>query len=275
MRRTLSSLLGLALLAACAGDPVNPDAARLLAITEPQAIVAGDLDGNLHPFVGLMVAKNAAGTPLWRCSGALISPTLYLTAGHCTEAPAASVEIWFASDVSAGRPGNGYPFTGEVAGTPYAHPQYDPNNFSLFDLGVVVLSTPVVMASYGTLPVLNELDRLVAQRGLQDVTFTAVGYGLQRSNPVHIESALVRMFATPKLHQVNNGIVGTSVLLLSANHATGGTCSGDSGGPNFIGSSNVIAGVTSFGLNTNCAGSSGVFRVDRAHSLDWLATFLP
>lgn len=274
MRRTIPPLLALSLLAACAGDPINPDAARLPAITEPQAITNGALDDEMHPFVGLMVAKNAAGAPLWRCSGTLISPTVYLTAGHCTEAPAARAEIWFASDVGAGRPGNGYPFTGEVAGTPHTHPQYDPANFSRYDLGVVVLDNPVVMSSYATLPALDELDQLATKRGLQNVTFTPVGYGLQRINPVFVQSALVRMYATPRLIQINGGIVGDWSLLLSNNHSTGGTCFGDSGGPNFIGSSNVVGGVTSFALNGNCAGTGGVFRVDRAHSLDWLATFV-
>ena len=108
-----------------------------------QAVTDGELDGNGHPYVGLMVAQAADGTPLWRCSGTLISPTVFLTAGHCTEAPAAHAEIWFAADVQAGQPGNGYPFTGDVGGTTYLHPQFDPNAFFLFDLGVVVLDTPV------------------------------------------------------------------------------------------------------------------------------------
>jgi hypothetical protein len=51
------------------------------------AITDGQLDGNGHPYVGLMVAQDASGAPLWRCSGALMSPTIFLTAGHCTEAP--------------------------------------------------------------------------------------------------------------------------------------------------------------------------------------------
>jgi secreted trypsin-like serine protease len=58
--------------------------------------------------------------------------------------------------------------------------------------------------------------------------------------------------------------------LLSNNAYTGGTCFGDSGGPNFIGDTNVIAGVTSFGLNGNCAGTGGVYRVDQADDLNWL-----
>jgi hypothetical protein len=51
-----------------------------------------------------------------RCSGTLLSATLFLTAGHCTEAPAAHVEIWFDEDVESGIPANGYPFTGDVGG---------------------------------------------------------------------------------------------------------------------------------------------------------------
>ena len=68
--------------------------------------------------------------------------------------------------------------------------------------------------------------------------------------------------------------MGDFSLLLSNNANTGGTCFGDSGGPNFIDGSNVLAGVTSFGLNSTCGGTGGVYRVDRADDLDWLATFL-
>ncbi|HEX6683453.1 MAG TPA: trypsin-like serine protease, partial [Candidatus Limnocylindrales bacterium] len=147
------------------------------------AITDGQLDGNRHPYVGLMVAQDSAGNPLWRCSGTLLSARLFLTAGHCTEAPAAHVEIWFAADVESGIPGNGYPNNGDVGGTPFTHPSYNPNAFFLFDLGAVVLDTPVQMSRYGTLPQLDVLDRMATQRGQQDVSFTAVGYGLQKSFP--------------------------------------------------------------------------------------------
>lgn len=241
------------------------------------AITDGELDGDGHPYVGLMVADDANGNPLWRCSGTLISPTLFLTAGHCTEAPAARATIWFEADVDAGRPANGYPFGGptSVDGTTYTHPQYNPNAFYLFDLGVVVLDTPVYMSEYGALPQLNQLDQLKTQRGKQDVTFTAVGYGLQKSFPDAASwknvANRVRMVAYPKLVQINvPGYGGDFSLLLSNNANTGGTCFGDSGGPNFLGNSNVIAGVTSFGKNGNCAGTGGVYRVDRADDLNWL-----
>jgi secreted trypsin-like serine protease len=240
------------------------------------AIKNGELDGNNHPYVGLMVAQDEDGTPLWRCSGTLLSPTIFLTAGHCTEAPAAHVEIWFDADVESGIPANGYPIMGDAGGTPYTHPQYDPNAFFLHDLGVVVLSAPYTLVdNFGALPALNVLNGLKTKRGLQDVTFTAVGYGLQQINPVHVTSQRVRMFARPHLIQINTGFTGDFSILLSNNHATGGTCFGDSGGPNFIGTSNVIGGVTSFGINGNCAGTGGVYRVDTADDLDWLATFFP
>ena len=64
------------------------------------AITDGQPDGNGHPYVGLMVAQDSGGNPLWRCSGTLLSPTVYLTAGHCAEAPNAHAEIWFASDIT-------------------------------------------------------------------------------------------------------------------------------------------------------------------------------
>jgi hypothetical protein len=250
------------------------------------AVTDGTLDGTGHPYVGLMVALDADGQPLWRCSGTLLSSTVFLTAGHCTEAPAAHAELWFdagpvplgtgypaaGDDVCAGI--DGYPCTGDTGGTPYQHPQYDPDAFFLFDLGVVVLDEPVVMPEYGALPDLGQLDSLKPRRS---TTFTSVGYGLQKSFPdaagwkdVAIRQ---RMVAHPHLLQINTGFTGDASLLLSNNANTGGTCFGDSGGPNFLGDTNVVAGVTSFGLNPTCGGTGGVYRVDQADDLDWLATF--
>jgi hypothetical protein len=245
--------------------------ALFVTVVPAGAVTDGELDGNGHPYVGLMVAQDAAGNPLWRCSGTLLSSKLFLTAGHCTESPAAHVEIWFAADVESGIPGNGYPFDGDVGGTPYTHPQYDPNAFFLFDLGAVVLDKPMKMKKYGKLPGLNSLDAL---KPSSSTLFTSVGYGLQKSFPDAAswkDAALrIRMVANPHLLQINTGFTGDFSLLLSNNTNTGGTCFGDSGGPNFLGSSNVVAGVTSYGLNSTCGGTGGVYRVDRADDLDWL-----
>lgn len=243
--------------------------------TPANAITDGELDGEGHPFVGLMVAQDAKGKPLWRCSGTLISSRLFLTAGHCTEAPAAKVEIWFAADVESGIPGNGYPDRGDASGTPYTHPEYDPNRFYIRDLGMVVLKKDYVTRRYGALPKLDQLDAL---KPSSSTKFTAVGYGLQESFPnaasFQENNQRVRMVAYPHLVQINSGFTGDFSLLLSNNANTGGTCFGDSGGPNFVGKSNVIGAVTSYGINGNCAGTGGVFRVDRSWSLDWINSFL-
>jgi secreted trypsin-like serine protease len=85
--------------------------------------------------------------------------------------------------------------------------------------------------------------------------------------------------ATPHLLQINTGFTGLFSLLLSNNHSSGGTCFGDSGGPNFYGSgateTRIVAAVTSYGINGNCAGTGGVFRMDRQDVLDFVKTYLP
>ena len=241
------------------------------------AVTDGVPDGDGHPYVGLMVAQTADGTPLWRCSGTLIrrGPVPHRRSLH--RGPADHVEIWFDADVESGIPGNDYPYTGDVGGTPYTHPDYNPNAFYLYDLGVVVLDDPVSKGGLGELPTLNELDKYKTQRGIFEGPLR-----LRRVRPADelpgcslVEGAQpeVRMTAHPRLIQINGGMVGRQSLLLSNNANTGGTCFGDSGGPNFLAGTNTIAGVTSFGQNGNCAGTGGVYRVDRADDLDWLATF--
>jgi hypothetical protein len=241
------------------------------------AVTDGALDKSDHPYVGLMVAQDKDGAPLWRCSGTLISETLFLTAGHCTESPAAHVEIWFDADMQTNAAAKGYPTDGQVGGTPYTHPQYDPDVFWKHDLGMVVLDEPITKATYGSLPGLNVLDQYKTRRGINPIRFDSVGYGLQKAFPdaaAWKEVALkIRMVAHPRLIQINNKAVGDGSILLSNNANTGGTCFGDSGGPNFLAGTSTLAGVTSFGRNSTCAGTGGVYRVDRADDLGWIATF--
>jgi len=243
------------------------------------AITDGSPDGTGHPYVGLLVF-DVGDNPAWRCSGTLLSPTIMLTAGHCTDGASAG-RVWFESDIQSNQAALGYPRGGstsvEFCGIA-THPQFGESSFVVHDVGVVTLCAPVVMSTYGVLPTVDQLDALKTRRGTQDVTFTAVGYGLQKSFPDAAswqnESKKVRMVATPKLNQINTGFVGNFSLLLSNNANTGGTCFGDSGGPNFLGGSNLVAGVTSYGINGNCAGTGGVFRMDRQNVLDFVNSFL-
>jgi secreted trypsin-like serine protease len=245
------------------------------------AITNGELDGEDHPMV-VLLSMDVEGVPTWRCSATLLSPTVVLTAGHCTsnypDSPYTGMRIYTESDVQNGD--NTYPEPGgpnSVEAVSWAaYPNYELEPWWMNDVGVVILEEPgVILDEYGTLPEVDQLDVMKTRRGHQDTSFTAVGYGLQRINPVFVEAEKVRMVAYPKLNQINApGFTGDFSLLLSNNHSTGGTCFGDSGGPNFLGDSLVVAGVTSFGNNGNCAGTGGVFRVDRANVLNWLYGYL-
>ncbi|MCA9921296.1 MAG: trypsin-like serine protease [Anaerolineales bacterium] len=250
-------------------------------ITPASAITNGELDGDGHPHVVLLV-MDVGGEPTYRCSATMLTPTVVLTAGHCTsnypDSPFTGMRIFTESDVDNGN--NTYPTCDGgnciEAAEWYAHPEYENAPFFVHDVGVVILEEPFDPGVFGVLPEADQLDVLKTRRGLQDTTFTAVGYGLQQINPVFVQSDRIRMVAEPHLIQINvPGFTGDYSMLLSNNHSTGGTCFGDSGGPNFLGDSNVVAGVTSFGVNGNCAGTGGVFRMDRQNVLDFVNSYLP
>lgn len=251
------------------------------------AVTDGELDGDGHPGVVLLLME-VGGQPAFRCSATLLTPTVVLTAGHCTnnfpDAPFTGMRVFTESDVQGGiGTTNNYPFAGPnaVEAVSWAsHPLYETGPFFLHDVGVVILQSPGVTglpaSAYGVLPGLNSLDALKPNRS---TTFDSVGYGLQKSFPTAAAWKNVanrtRMIAHPHLLQVNTGFVGDFSLLLSNNANTGGTCFGDSGGPNFLAGTNVVAGVTSYGLNRPCGGTGGVFRMDRQNVLDFVNAYLP
>lgn len=265
---TLAACLGLL---GCDGTSTGPRS-----LSRPSFITYGQLDGNAHPAVVLII-MDVAGTPAFRCSGTLIAPKVVLTAGHCAGEPGefSGLRIFNEADVQDDPT---YPFPGgpnTIEATAWhAHPLFTESAFFLHDVGVVLLSKAVKLSAsqYGKLPSQDQLDVLQPSSA---TLFTAVGYGLQQINPAFFESIKIRMFAEPHLIQINTpGFTGDFSLLLSNNAATGGTCFGDSGGPNYLGSSNVIAAVTSFGLNGTCGGTGGVFRLDRKNVLDFVGQYL-
>lgn len=248
-----------------------------LLVSPAQAVKFGEPDNGEHPYVGLIVFYTEDGTPQWRCTGTLISPTVMLTAGHCAELNGPAT-VWFAEDLTSAP---GYPFYGggdSVTGRSYTYPVWQGGLYlpNTGDAGVVVLDEPVVLPYYPSLAPVNSLDDLATQRGLKDVNFKVVGYGLQSVKPK--ESALrIRMKAYVQLVNLRSALTDGYNLHTTNNPGNGtgpgGTCFGDSGGAIFN-SSNQIVAVNSFVLNSNCNGASFGYRIDKSDVQAWVLSFL-
>jgi hypothetical protein len=262
----------------------------LLTVNPALAIQNGEPDAGNHPYVGLAVFDDAPGNPAWRCSGTLISETVFLTAGHCTDG-AVAARAWFYEDVTYDHiPFPLYPYggagSGAIEGTPITNPNYRSVSgqgnalptFDYRDVGVVILSEPVTMSEYGQLPTAGYVDTL-RMKAVIDL----VGYGVQvqtRGGGVGPYGSWtgprVRMFAQSQLVQ-SDGVISDEFIKLTANPGggKGGTCFGDSGGADFEAGTRTILAVNSFVTNPNCNGVTYSSRIDIAAVLSWINTFMP
>ena len=258
------------------------------------AITNGQPDGDNHPYVGLLVFDSAPGTPGWRCSGALIAPDVVLTAGHCTDG-AVAARFWPYEDVTYDHfPFPLYPYggpgSGAIEGTAYTNPKYrSPDNpygggnglpaFSYRDVGVVVLNEPVTDKGFAALPSPGQVDTLKNKTAID-----FVGYGVQEQimaypgQPPRARwtGLRVRMYAPSEL--VSGNFVHSAEymrLALNPGGGSGGTCFGDSGGPDLLGGTNTVLAVNSYVTNVNCAGVGYSGRVDVPEVLEWIQGFLP
>jgi secreted trypsin-like serine protease len=235
--------------------------ASLTAAGPAAAITNGALDGNAHPAVGGLVASTQYSDGTWLyCSGTLISPTIFLTAAHCGE-DGEAVRVTFDTAYVDGDK--------TYSGTFQADPLYGWSQNDPHDIAVVVLDRAVRGITPARLPAAGSLSSLSGSQ-----QFTSVGYGAYEvTNSPGGHQYLyndVRMVATGTLNSINK-----AWLRISMNPSTGngGTCYGDSGGPNFLGTTNIVAATTITG-DAVCRSTNVVYRLDTQSARTFLAQYV-
>lgn len=259
----------------------------LLTPSIARAIVYGFVDtNNVFTNTGAFIVKSpTTGNIFPICSGTLISPTVFLTASHCTAffeqdlAPRG-----FTAFVSFDNPipfsdltsqqTKLIPVTQVVTNPGFNQRQSDPGDIAV----LLVRERDTRGITPATLPTAGLFDQLSAQNGLQNAVFTPVGYGLQNrvtgGGPPFFQdmNPVPRMFAFSGFNSLNQAF-----LRLSQNPSTGngGTCFGDSGGPNFFNhnGARLLAAITITG-DAVCRSTNVTYRLDTASSRNFLAPYV-
>ncbi len=262
----------------------------VLTVARPAAAITyGEPDLGEHPFVALIAFYDADGNFIWRCSGSLLSPTLMVTAGHCTAADVdgtpVRARVYFDETIYYDPVADDYTNSNYYLGTPVAHPGYNWSTLpETYDIGVVLMDEPVVgISEFAQLPTEGLMDAVGSKSDKRWVIVTPVGYGVNDMYPDEI-SLRTRYQAQSFLINLNNAYTDGWNIASSNNpgkwagsedYTTGGTCYGDSGGPVFLGDSesNVIVGITSFGTSAACSGVDYSWRVDTEASRAFLSQF--
>jgi secreted trypsin-like serine protease len=248
-------------------------AATLVSAGSALAITNGQRDEDAHPNVGAMMFEDpSAGNTLQLvCSGTLVAPQVFLTASHCTDFllnDLHTTDVWVTFNTNSAEG----PY---IHGTMEQNPAYNPKPAQNGnDVAVILLDSAPAGIIPATLPPVGLFDQMKVDKTLtQASSFTAVGYGDgskqvgggkptfffdgYRWNSTSFFNALTNSW----LRLTQNGSVGA-----------GGTCFGDSGGPNFIGTTDTIAAITISG-DSACVSTNVDLRLDTQSAQDFLARF--
>jgi hypothetical protein len=139
---------------------------------------------------------------------------------------------------------------------------------------VIVLDVPVTLSRYAQLPAEGLVDTLRNKTAVD-----SVGYGVQfdqGGGPRYPEDGAFTRYYAPTELVASKHVHSDEYIKLTANPAQGkgGTCFGDSGGPNLLGGTDTILAVNSYVTNGNCAGVTYSNRID-TYALDFINSFLP
>ena len=250
------------------------------------AITYGFVDTtNAFGNTGAFIVKATDGRIFPICTGTLIAPNVFLTASHCT--------IFYEQDlapegyVAAVSFDNPIPFGDSTSKSTrlvtvtdvVTNPLYNQAQSDSQDIAVLLVDPRQTRGIVpAPLPQAGLLDRLAAQNGLKGAVFTNAGYGLQNrvtggGNPTFEDrNPVPRMFSFSSFDSLNGGY-----LRLSQNPSTGdgGTCFGDSGGPNFMNVNGVrtIVAITITG-DSVCRSTNVDYRLDTASARAFLAPYV-
>ena len=250
------------------------------------AIAYGFVDTtNAFPNAGAFIVKAPSGRISPICSGTLIAPNVFLTASHCT--------VFFEQDLvprgftAAVSFDNPIPFGNVTSASTnlvtvtdvVSNPGFNQAQSDSGDIAVLLVDPGQTQGiAPAVLPTAGLLDQLSAHNGLKDTVYTAVGYGLQNrvtgGGPPFFQdrNPVPRMFAFSSFNALNGGY-----LRLSMNPATGdgGTCFGDSGGPNFldVNGTRTLVAITITG-DAVCRATNVDYRLDIPTARAFLTPFV-
>jgi hypothetical protein len=253
-------------------------AATLVFAGAAPAVTNGVPDGTAHPYVGAASGDVPGGA---FCSGTLLSPTVFLTAGHCTAAFEESFGSYGVKPSISFDP-NASPGT-YVTGVPHTYPGFfnvEPQGVGVpasigGDFGVVVLDHAVSLTQYGRLPAVGLLDSRTARSS----SYTLVGYGAQDwaagiggRFPLF---SFVRTTAPTSLVNTTYA-VGDEFARFSTSPGGdgGGIGPGDSGAPVLVESGPTVAAIGSHVTNPFASGEAYFTRIDTPAALAFIRSFL-